>query len=58
LYIPKAASGRYDVPLPVGGAPLPPSATSVTPLLYCGGVYVLLYLKDPGFPLRDRKSVV
>ena len=31
------------------------SATSVTPLLYCGGVYVLLYLKDPGFPLRDPK---
>ena len=53
LYFPKA-SGRYDVPLPIGGLPLS-AAAGTPPLLYCGGVYVPLYLKDPGFPLRDPK---
>ncbi|GAX72903.1 hypothetical protein CEUSTIGMA_g358.t1 [Chlamydomonas eustigma] len=46
------ASGKMDVPIPVMERE---GAVGCAGELYCGGVYVRLYLKDPGFPLREPR---
>lgn len=53
------AKGQVEVQLPtnttaVGGA----AGAAGSNELYCGGVYVQQYLKDPGWPLRDPRRFV
>ncbi len=52
-----ALANRQPLPTP---ASEPPAAAfeRLRSELCCGGVYVRLFLKDPGFPLRDPKLCV
>lgn len=53
------AKGQVEVQLPTNTTAVGAAAGAAgSDELYCGGVYVQQYLKDPGWPLRDPRRFV